>query len=97
MFSYYVYYRIAPEKSMAANAVLRALIDRIAQDTGVRGRVLVKCGEPNLWMEVYEGIANPATFETKLAAAVSELGLHAVLASGEQRRIECFRAQQACA
>ena len=34
---------------------------------GVRGRLLTKRGEPNLWMEVYEGVQDGGLFESALA------------------------------
>ena len=88
--SYYVYYRIAAgEEQVARESALR-LLDRVAESTGVRGRLMVKRGEPNLWMEVYEGVTDDAKFEWELADAVGRLGIQGFLQAGSGRHVECF-------
>jgi hypothetical protein len=87
-FSYYVYYRVArPAEARDGVARLqRALQERL----GIHGRLLAKRGEPSLWMEVYEGIADVAAFERLLVALVEETGLDRALEAGSERKSECF-------
>ncbi len=88
--SYYVYYRVAPERAALARERVTALLGFVARATGVTGRLLSKRGEPHLWMEVYEPVAEAASFDPALARGVRELGLAEVLAPGAQRKQECF-------
>jgi hypothetical protein len=88
--SYYIYYRIAPEQASACEARVRALFAEIQEATGVQGSLMVKRGEPLLWMEVYERVADEQSFERALASALERSGLEACLQSGASRRIECF-------
>ena len=62
----------------------------IETQTGVRCRLLTKTGEPLLWMEVYEGVADRTAFTDLLARRVTECGIEALLA-GAPRHIECFQ------
>ncbi|HEU5282774.1 MAG TPA: DUF4936 family protein [Burkholderiales bacterium] len=88
--SYYIYYRIAPERTDLARERVAALLDFVARTTGVTGRLLTKRDEPHLWMEVYEPVQETDGFERVLARGVRELGLTEVLAPGAQRSLECF-------
>lgn len=88
--SYYVYYRVDPLKAAANEPRIRELFEAVRKATGVDGRLLKKRGEPNLWMEVYENIADAAKFEWELAEAVSRLKIEELLLPGTPRHIECF-------
>jgi hypothetical protein len=88
--SYYVYYRVAPQRATLARERVGALLAFVARATGVTGRLLSKRGEPHLWMEVYEPVPEAASFAPALARGVRELGIEEVLAPGAQRRQECF-------
>jgi hypothetical protein len=88
--SYYIYYRIAPERTDVARERVAALLDFVARTTGVTGRLLTKRDEPQLWMEVYEPVQEADGFDRVLARGVSELGLAEVLAAGAQRSLERF-------
>lgn len=87
--SYYIYYRAnaAAGEVRAAVAAMQAVL---ARDTGVRGRLLHRRDDATTWMEVYEGVADAARFESALAAAVGQFELRALLAPGAQRHIEHF-------
>jgi hypothetical protein len=89
--AFYVYYRIDP--AVAAEARLRVdqLFDRLQQRCKVRGRLLTKRDEPNLWMEAYEGVQNGTLFESSLRAEAASLGLEAVLSPGGRRNLESFQ------
>ncbi|UCF76717.1 MAG: DUF4936 family protein, partial [Betaproteobacteria bacterium] len=65
----------------------------VLKTTGVRGRLMKKRNEPNLWMEVYENVANEAKFEWELAEAVEHLKVQELLLPGTPRHIECFQPQ----
>jgi hypothetical protein len=88
--SYYVYYRIADGEEPVARECAQRLLDQIAESIGVRGRLMVKRGEPNLWMEIYEDVPDAEAFERVLATCVDELQLARMLAEGSRRHLECF-------
>ena len=88
--SYYIYYRVDPAKTAAGEHRIGELLEAMHKSTGVAGRMMKKRGEPNLWMEVYEGVADEAKFEWELAEAVDHLRIQEVLLPGTPRHIECF-------
>jgi hypothetical protein len=85
---YYIYYRVSERDADEAEVLVRSMQSRLACRSGVAGRLLKKRGEPGLWMEVYEDIAQPERFESLLEQAVDEFDL-ALFADGV-RHIECF-------
>ncbi len=89
-YSYYIYYRVDPAQAEMAKLRIKQLLAAVAKSTGIAGRLMTKRGEPNLWMEVYEGIADEAKFEWELAAAVNQCQAAAFLQAGGGRHIECF-------
>lgn len=88
--SYYVYYRVADGEEPVAKSCAQRLLQQVAESTGVRGRLMVKRGEPRLWMEIYEDVPDAQTFERALATGVDELQLERVLVEGSRRHLECF-------
>ena len=88
--SYFVYYRVALGRENAAREHVEQLQAGLHRATGVRGRLMTKRGEPNLWMEVYEAVRDPRTFERALQLALSENSFESLLAEGSQRHVECF-------
>lgn len=89
-FSYYIYYRVDPAQADAAEPRIKQLLVAVAKATGTAGRLMTKRGEPNLWMEVYEGVADEAKFEWELASAVNQCQVTGFLQTGTGRHIECF-------
>ena len=87
-FSYYVYYRVSDPRR--ANPVLTRLFELMDTRVGVRGRLLVRRDEPDLWMEIYEGVGQPAQFEQTLAHCVDELQFTGLLLPAGTRKLECF-------
>lgn len=87
---YYIYYRVEPARAEELEARVRALQTALCAETGVHGRLLRKRGEPLLWMEVYEGVANAEAFERALDRLAREHGVADALQPGSQRRTECF-------
>jgi hypothetical protein len=88
--SYFIYYRVAPGREPLAKEQVGRLQAKLAAAIGVRGRLMIKRGEPNLWMEVYEAVSDPARFERTLHDVVEELGMVEMLAPGSVRHVECF-------
>ena len=89
--SFYVYYRVDPAKAGACEPRVRELLVLMRKITGVQGRLMVKEGEANLWMEVYENVASDTKFEWELADAVGKLRIQDYLQPGTGRHVECFR------
>ena len=88
--SYFIYYRVALGRESAAREHVQRLQGGLHRSTGVRGRLMTKRGEPNLWMEVYEGVRDAGGFERALELALSDGEFDCLLAEGSQRRVECF-------
>ena len=96
-YSYYIYYRVDPAQAEMAKLRIKQLLAAVAKSSGIAGRLMTKRGEPNLWMEVYEGVADEARFEWELANAVNQLNAIEFLQPGNGRHIECFKALTKCA
>jgi uncharacterized protein DUF4936 len=88
--SYFIYYRVAPGREPLARKQVDRMQEALAARAGVRGRLMTKRGEPNLWMEVYEGVSDAARFEHALHDVVQDLGILELLAPGSLRHVECF-------
>jgi hypothetical protein len=80
--SYYVYYRVDAARAAGLRAGIEALLARVEEQTGIRGRWMRRRDDPSTYMEVYEGIADDAAFEALLAREAAVLGL--------DRRVERF-------
>jgi hypothetical protein len=89
-FNFYIYYRVDPEKARTCELLIRELLAAVRAATGIQGRLLRKHGEPNLWMEVYEGVPDEAKFEWELAELAGRLRIKDFLQEGTTRHHECF-------
>ena len=89
--SFYVYYRVNPDKAGACEPRVRELLNLVRKVTGVNGRLMVKNGEANLWMEVYDSVSDESRFEWELAEAAGKLRIQDYLQPGSNRHVECFR------
>ena len=89
-YSYYIYYRVAPNHAEACEAKVLELFSTIKQGTNIAGRLLKKRSEPLLWMEVFENVRDDAKFELELAQTATQLKLAECLHEGSTRRMECF-------
>ena len=87
---YYVYYRVRREATDAARTCVAQLQAGVDRQTGIRGRRLTRCDEPELWMEVYDDVRDRAAFEAILSAAALATGLATHLEPGATRTVECF-------
>jgi hypothetical protein len=91
-YSYYVYYRVAPDSASSCEAKVLELFTNVQQMTSVTGKLLKKRSEPLLWMEVYENVRDDAKFELALSQAVTQLKLADCVQDASERRVECFEA-----
>ena len=90
-YSFYIYYRVDPAKAGACEPRVRELLVLMRKVTGVQGRLMVKEGEANLWMEVYENVSDESKFQWELADAAGKLKIQEYLQPGTGRHVECFR------
>ena len=61
----YVYYGLAGERDAALRIVARLLGD-VESRTGITGRLLARCDDPQTWMEVYPDVADRSAFRAVL-------------------------------
>ena len=87
---YYIYYRVAAEQAPAARRAIGGVLSSVEQRTGVMGRLLRRRDEPLMWMEVYDDVGDPRTFEETLASVLADHDFSSFLAPGSDRRIERF-------
>jgi hypothetical protein len=87
--SYYIYYR-SNEPAERVRATVAAMFEAVARDTGIRGRLLHRCDDATTWMEIYDDVGDPASFERGLAGAVEAHGARTLLAPGAERHVEQF-------
>ena len=85
---YYIWYRVNgdPERVRVAIA---DMMDDVRGSTGVAGRLLQRREQPDTWMEVYEGVVDPAGFERELNAASLRHDLARFLPAAN-RHVEAF-------
>ena len=88
--NYFIYYRIALGCDSAAREHVEQLQANLHRATGVRGRLMTKRDDPNLWMEVYEAVRDAGGFERALELALSDGEFDSLLADGSRRHVECF-------
>ena len=88
--SYFIYYRVAAEHADAAWRTVAALLTALEERVFVSGRLLRRQDEPLLWMEIYEGVRDPAAFDAVLAEVLAGSELAAFLAPGATRKTERF-------
>ncbi|MHB1677334.1 MAG: DUF4936 family protein [Sulfuriferula sp.] len=84
---YYVYYRVYTDDA-ETELQIRSMQARLGCRCGVYGYLLKRREDPLTWMEVYESIANGATFERHMNHALSESD--ATMFINGNRVTECF-------
>ncbi len=89
-FSFYIYYKVDLARSSEAQQRSREFIAAVQNATQISGKLMKKRGEPALWMEVYEDIADAAGFETTLKQIAQNINVDEFLQSPAKRHIECF-------
>jgi quinol monooxygenase YgiN len=87
--SYYVYYRVDPERVEALRPQVQELFTAVQERCGVSGRWMRRRDDPSTCMEVYEGVQDEAAFEAVLERESAKLGL--------ERKTERFRVVSTCA
>ena len=90
MWHYYIYYRIDPTQTPAAQAAVQHVFRHVQDTLHIHGVLRRKCGEENLWMEIYEGITDCEKFESILSEAEQQSNVMNTLNTGERRHRECF-------
>lgn len=90
MKSAYVYYRIDPAQARLAADRIDALLSAMVPHCSAPPRRLRRCDEAATWMEIYEGIADLATFTAALRAATQNFDCAAFIRG--DRHLECFSA-----
>jgi uncharacterized protein DUF4936 len=87
---YYIYYRVAPEYAPALESRIKSMQAALFAQTGIAGRLMRKRGEPLLWMEIYEEVADALGFEAELQRLVAAHCLIEGLQPASERKTECF-------
>jgi hypothetical protein len=88
--SCFIYYRVTADQLDRLAAAVGEIQKQVAAATGIRGRLLRKDDASNTWMEIYEGIGDPARFESAMQHAVAQTRFDSLLAAGSQRHVERF-------
>lgn len=88
---YAIWYKAEAAQASSLLGELRRMQAQLAERLGVCGRVLQRSDSGDVWMEVYEDIADPEVFEQTLAELVAVHALTRFLPQGEVRHIERFR------
>jgi hypothetical protein len=89
--SCYVYYRVLPEHIPEASAAARNMLEEMRNLTGVDARLMTKVGEPLLWMEVYEDIADQTAFLSAMRQCVERSHVERWLDGESARHTEIFQ------
>jgi hypothetical protein len=84
----YVYYRVDPAQAALAAGRVDALLGAMAEHCGPPPRRLIRCDDPAIWMEIFEGIADFKRFEAALNACAETFNC-AAFTRGD-RHLECF-------
>jgi Domain of unknown function (DUF4936) len=85
---FYIWYRVSGDVA-AIRVAIAAMMADVSRRTGIAARLLVRHDEPSTWMEVYEGIADAATFEHEMAGAALRHGIARIEGLGV-RHVEAF-------
>ena len=64
MTNYYVYYKVEDAGSIRAH--VRKIFKEMETRFNIRGRWMRRRDDPSTYMEVYEGVSDPAGFESAL-------------------------------
>lgn len=87
---FYIYYRIAAAHAADARTALEGVMHALERRFAVSGRLLCAQNDADLWMEVYENVGDPLTFESAMNELLADTRFAAWLAPGSPRRTERF-------
>jgi hypothetical protein len=90
---FYIYYRVAPTHAVRARQAVAALMLELERRTGIAGKLLRGADDSLLWMEIYEGVRDPASFAGTIADLLQRAEFEEVLAEGSSRVTERFVAR----
>lgn len=90
LLNYYIYYRVAPGEAARVRALVDTLQSALCQDTGIEGRLMRRDNDPDTWMEIYEGVADPPRFEAALDRLLALHGFDTCTEPGSRRHTERF-------
>lgn len=90
MTSYFIYYRVSPQRINDLTKAVSEIRASVLEATGVAGRLMRRDDTTETWMEVYEKVGETRAFETALKQAVADAGFDALLADDSTRHIERF-------
>jgi hypothetical protein len=88
--SYYIYYRLSPERMEQAAARVAAMQAALRAQTGIAGRRLRRADDALTWMEIYEPVDDAGSSESALQRLAALHLLDELLAPGERRHLERF-------
>lgn len=87
---YYIYYPIRLGQEADLARVLDLIQADLARSLGIQGRYLRRADDPWTWMEIYENVSDPTTFETALGHLLDAHGFGRFLDEGSRRHVERF-------
>jgi hypothetical protein len=90
MLDYFIQYKITPGAEAKFIPVMVAMQSEVLRLTGVRGRIKQSADQPEVWLEMYEGVHQRMLFEAGLQEAEERFGIAQYLAPGSARRTALF-------
>jgi Domain of unknown function (DUF4936) len=90
LLNYYIYYRVAPSHAARVRAVVDAVQSALCEETGIRGSLLRRDDDASTWMEIYENVADPPSFERALGRLLAQHGFERCLEPDSRRHTERF-------
>jgi hypothetical protein len=92
---FYIYYRVAPTHAVRARQAVAAMMLELERRTGIAGKLLRGAEDHLLWMEIYEGVRDPASFAAAIQELLKRAEFEGLLAEGSSRATERFVASDA--
>lgn len=86
----YIYYRIDPAQAETAAHTVDTLLTLLTPHCATPPRRLTRCADPELWMEVYEGITDVASFTRHIDEAMRLLGCHRFIEGERHQESFCI-------
>jgi Domain of unknown function (DUF4936) len=90
LLNFYIYYRVTPADVARVRAVVDVVQSALCEETGIRGRLLRRDDDASTWMEIYENVADPPSFERSLERLLAQHGFARYLEPDSRRHTERF-------